>query len=76
MAYKIINYGSHNINQLDIKSVTETLNSAWLSQGPKVKNFEITFLNVANKVCAFAHFKMKPVLKKRVQKNVDIALLR
>ena len=40
MAYKIINYGSHNINQFDIKSVTETLNSAWLSQGPKVKNFE------------------------------------
>ncbi len=40
MAYKIINYGSHNINKFDIKSVTETLNSAWLSQGPRVKNFE------------------------------------
>ena len=47
MAYKIINYGSHNINQFDIKSVTETLNSAWLSQGPKVKNLKTNYLNIS-----------------------------
>ena len=54
MANRIINYGFHNINQHDIKSVTETLNSAWLTKGPKVKLFE-------NKLCKYFSSKYTAV---------------
>ncbi len=36
----MINYGKHFIDRSDIKYVTKTLNSNWLTQGPKVKIFE------------------------------------
>ena len=36
----MINYGKHFIDSSDIKYVTKTLNSNWLTQGPKVKIFE------------------------------------
>ena len=36
----MINYGKHFIDRSDIKHVLDTLNSDWLTQGPKVKIFE------------------------------------
>ena len=36
----MINYGKHFIDRSDIKQVSDTLNSDWLTQGPKVKIFE------------------------------------
>lgn len=40
---KPINYGKHNITDDDIKSVIETLKSDFLTQGPRVKEFEEKF---------------------------------
>ena len=37
---KFIPYGHQNINSKDIKAVTLTLQSDWLTQGPKVREFE------------------------------------
>ena len=36
----MINYGKHFIDRSDIKQVSDTLYSDWLTQGPKVKIFE------------------------------------
>ena len=36
----MISYGKHYIDKKDLKSVSNTLNSNWLTQGPKVKTFE------------------------------------
>lgn len=36
----MIQYGKQNINEADIKAVVKTLRSDWLTQGPKVKEFE------------------------------------
>lgn len=36
----MINYGKHYLDNKDIKSVVSTLKSDWLTQGPKVINFE------------------------------------
>ena len=36
----MINYGKHFIDKSDIRHVANTLNSEWLTQGPKVKTFE------------------------------------
>ena len=36
----MIPYGRHNITEEDIIAVTEVLNSDWLTQGPKVPEFE------------------------------------
>ena len=36
----MINYGKHYLDNKDIKSVVSTLKSDWLTQGPKVMNFE------------------------------------
>ena len=41
--YKIIPYGRQNISEEDIKSVVEVLKSDYLTQGPKVKEFEENF---------------------------------
>lgn len=40
---KAIPYGKQNITQEDIAAVTETLTSEFLTQGPKVKEFEDAF---------------------------------
>lgn len=40
---KPIPYGRQSIDQEDIDAVIETLKSDWLTQGPKVKEFEIDF---------------------------------
>ena len=48
---KLIKYGSHYLDKQDIKNVTETLASNYLTQGPKVDKFENSikkFLNVKN----------------------------
>lgn len=37
---KFIPYGHQNINTSDIHAVSKTLHSDWLTQGPKVKEFE------------------------------------
>ncbi len=37
---KFIPYGHQNINTRDISAVVHTLHSEWLTQGPKVKEFE------------------------------------
>ena len=36
----MINYGKQSIDRKDIKAVTDTLESEWLTQGPKVDEFE------------------------------------
>ncbi|MBT4685819.1 MAG: UDP-4-amino-4,6-dideoxy-N-acetyl-beta-L-altrosamine transaminase, partial [Candidatus Marinimicrobia bacterium] len=36
----MINYGKQAIDNKDITAVTDTLNSEWLTQGPKVEEFE------------------------------------
>ena len=36
----MINYGKQSIDGKDIKAITDTLNSDWLTQGPKVEEFE------------------------------------
>ena len=40
---KVIPYGRQNITEQDIQSVVETLKSDYLTQGPKVKEFEDAF---------------------------------
>lgn len=40
---KIIPYGRQNITQEDINAVTETLTSDFLTQGPRISEFEKTF---------------------------------
>jgi UDP-4-amino-4,6-dideoxy-N-acetyl-beta-L-altrosamine transaminase len=42
---KIIPYGKQNITQDDIEAVVEILKSDFLTQGPKVKEFEESFAN-------------------------------
>ena len=36
----MISYGKQTIDQSDIDAVVESLNSDWLTQGPRVKKFE------------------------------------
>ena len=36
----MINYGKQSIDEKDVNAVVETLNSDWLTQGPKVEEFE------------------------------------
>ena len=38
-----IPYGRQNIDQSDIDAVVSTLKSSYLTQGPKVKEFEVEF---------------------------------
>ena len=38
-----IPYGRQNIDQNDIEAVISTLQSEYLTQGPKVKEFEVKF---------------------------------
>ena len=42
---QIIPYGKQNITQEDIEAVVEILKSDFLTQGPKVKEFEEKFAN-------------------------------
>ena len=42
---QIIPYGKHQITDEDIESVVEVLNSDFLTQGPKIKEFELNFSN-------------------------------
>ena len=37
----MINYGKHFIDKNDIKSVVDVLKSNFLTQGPKIQEFEI-----------------------------------
>ena len=43
MKRKVIPYGRQSIDQEDIDSVIETLKSDYLTQGPKIKEFELKF---------------------------------
>ena len=43
MKRKVIPYGRQSIDQEDIDSVIEALNSDYLTQGPKIKAFELKF---------------------------------
>jgi len=40
---KIIPYGRQNITEADLRAVVETLNSDYLTQGPKIQEFEDAF---------------------------------
>jgi UDP-4-amino-4,6-dideoxy-N-acetyl-beta-L-altrosamine transaminase len=40
---KTITYGKQHIDDLDVNSVTETVRSDWLTQGPRIKEFEKAF---------------------------------
>src|SRR5690348_7268204 len=42
---KPIPYGRHNITDEDIKAITETLRSDFLTQGPAIAEFEKRFAN-------------------------------
>ena len=42
---KKIPYGRQCITEEDINAVTEVLKSEWLTQGPKIKEFEDVFAN-------------------------------
>ena len=37
----MISYGKQTIDQSDIDAVVESLNSDWLTQGPRVKNLRM-----------------------------------
>ena len=50
----MINYGKQSIDQNDINSVVETLKSDWLTQGPKVNEFEECFADYCNAKYAVA----------------------
>ncbi len=43
MSQNIIPYGKQNITEADIQAVVETLQSDYLTQGPKIKEFEEAF---------------------------------
>ena len=43
MNSKIIPYGKHNVTQDDINAVVEVLKSDYLTQGPKILEFEKEF---------------------------------
>jgi dTDP-4-amino-4,6-dideoxygalactose transaminase len=43
---KAIPYGRQHITEEDIQAVVETLKSDYLTQGPKIKEFEKAFANI------------------------------
>ena len=51
---KKIPYGSHNINQEDIDAVVEVLKSDYLTQGPKISEFEKAFAGYVGSLYAVA----------------------
>ena len=50
----MINYGKQSIDKKDIKAVMDVLNSDWLTQGPKVEEFEQAFANYCGSKYAVA----------------------
>jgi dTDP-4-amino-4,6-dideoxygalactose transaminase len=50
----IIPYGKQNITQEDINAVIEALKSDYLTQGPKINEFEIEFANYVGSKYAVA----------------------
>jgi UDP-4-amino-4,6-dideoxy-N-acetyl-beta-L-altrosamine transaminase len=50
----MIPYGKQNISQEDIQAVTEALQSNFLTQGPKIKEFETAFASYVGSVYAVA----------------------
>ena len=36
----MINYGKQSVDEKDVKAIVDTLNSEWLTQGPKIEEFE------------------------------------
>ena len=51
---KAIPYGRQNITDDDIQSVIETLKSDYLTQGPKIAEFESAFANYVDSKYAVA----------------------
>jgi len=41
----MINYGKQSVHEKDVKAIVDTLNSDWLTQGPKVEEFEQALAN-------------------------------
>jgi len=54
MENKIIPYGRQNITEEDIQAVVETLKSDYLTQGPKIEEFETAFANYVGSKYAVA----------------------
>lgn len=54
MMRKPIPYGRQSINDDDVKAVVETLKSDYLTQGPKIKEFEEKFAQYVGAKCAVA----------------------
>ncbi len=54
MSNKVFSYGKQMIDEEDIKAVEEVLRSDWLTQGPKVKEFESALSNKFNSKFASA----------------------
>ena len=51
---KIIPYGKQNITKEDIDAVVNVLKSDYLTQGPKIKEFESAFANYVDSKYAVA----------------------
>src|SRR5690606_30300160 len=51
---KLIPYGCQNITEEDIQAVIDTLKSDYLTQGPKIAEFEKAFASYANSTYAVA----------------------
>ena len=64
MTAKPIPYGRQHITDEDIRAVIETLKSDYLTQGPKIKEFETKFAGyVGAQVCRSrkqCHFRTAP----------------
>ncbi|WMN12476.1 UDP-4-amino-4,6-dideoxy-N-acetyl-beta-L-altrosamine transaminase [Marivirga salinae] len=54
MSQNIIPYGKQNITETDIQAVVETLQSDYLTQGPKIKEFEEDFADYVGSKYAVA----------------------
>ena len=52
--FDYIPYGKQHISKEDVDAVSETLLSKWLTQGPKIKEFENEFSNYVNSKYAVA----------------------
>ena len=73
MTKKIINYGNHEIDYQDIKSVVKTLKSNKITQGSKIKEFEEVMgiygwrneINEDDKSKSFDNAKIEEIIKER-----------
>jgi len=59
----VIPYGHQHINQKDIAAVIKVLKSDWLTQGPKILEFENLASTIRNKILANVKENQKLALR-------------